>query len=71
MVEIMTELIAECVSEGELDISENESRQLSHNILVMGQMWTFRRWAVQKSQTIEAYTNQQIKQLLGAYLVKR
>ncbi|MCM3548027.1 TetR/AcrR family transcriptional regulator [Alkalihalobacillus clausii] len=71
MVEIMTELIAECVSEGGLAISENESRQLSHNILVMGQMWTFRRWAVQKGQSIEAYTNQQIKQLLGAYLVKR
>ncbi|HET7615377.1 MAG TPA: TetR/AcrR family transcriptional regulator, partial [Bacillales bacterium] len=32
---------------------------------IQGQMWTFRRWALQKEYTIEEYTDMQIELLLN------
>lgn len=36
---------------------------LSHNIFVKGQMWGFRRWALKKYFTLEAYTKLQTELL--------
>ncbi|SDB86221.1 transcriptional regulator, TetR family [Shouchella lonarensis] len=64
MVEMMESLVRTCVKEGVLVLNEQETKLLAHNILVQGQMWTFRRWALQKQFTLEDYTNMQIACLL-------
>ncbi len=64
MVEMMQNLIQQCIQSGELTMNEQESKLLAHNILVQGQMWTFRRWSIRKLFTLDEYISIQIKQLL-------
>lgn len=44
--------------------SDSEVTLLANNIFVQGQMWGFRRWILQRSFTIETYTDLQIQLLL-------
>ncbi|MED1864811.1 TetR/AcrR family transcriptional regulator [Fictibacillus nanhaiensis] len=64
MTAIFEELLFKVVKQGELHLSEKEIQAAAHNILIIGQMWTFRRWALQKMYTLEEYTQLQVQQLL-------
>ena len=55
MVGMFEQLIRRCVENGELKISKEHQQLLAHNIFVQGQMWGFRRWALQKSCSIDDY----------------
>ncbi|MFB4213582.1 TetR/AcrR family transcriptional regulator [Shouchella sp. JSM 1781072] len=67
MVTLMESFIVACVQNGDLQLSDKEQHLLAHNILVLGQMWTFRRWSMQKELDIDEYSQLQIKQLLASY----
>ncbi|MFA9559895.1 TetR family transcriptional regulator [Evansella sp. AB-rgal1] len=58
-----------CIDAGVISLHEEELSLASHNILVAGHMWTFRRWAIQKDYTIEEYCNYQLTQLLRGFRV--
>ncbi|WP_101842361.1 TetR/AcrR family transcriptional regulator [Halobacillus sp. Marseille-P3879] len=45
-------------------ISKEQLTLIANNIFVQGQMWGFRRWILQRTFTLETYTEQQIKMLL-------
>ncbi|QGQ48371.1 TetR/AcrR family transcriptional regulator [Metabacillus sediminilitoris] len=64
MAEIFKEIMKSCIDNGELTLSEQECELLAHNIIVQGQMWAFRRWAIQKLYTIDQYIELQTKMLL-------
>lgn len=64
LAEIFKEIMKSCIDNGELTLSEQECELLAHNIIVQGQMWAFRRWAVQKLYTIDQYIELQTKMLL-------
>jgi TetR/AcrR family transcriptional regulator, cholesterol catabolism regulator len=64
MTAIFEKLLSQSVGQGELDLTEKEIQAAAHNILIIGQMWTFRRWALQKIYTLEEYTQLQLHQLL-------
>ncbi|GIN20283.1 TetR/AcrR family transcriptional regulator [Siminovitchia fordii] len=55
MVGMFEKLISRCVENGELSISHEHQQLLAHNIFVQGQMWGFRRWALQKTCSIDDY----------------
>ncbi|WP_261131116.1 TetR/AcrR family transcriptional regulator [Bacillus sp. Marseille-Q3570] len=65
MTAIFERLIQRSVDAGNLFLSEQEVSLLAHTILIQGQMWTFRRWALQKNYDLEAYTQFQIQLLLN------
>ncbi|MEN0645035.1 TetR/AcrR family transcriptional regulator [Alkalicoccobacillus gibsonii] len=65
MVDMMEEILADCKKENVLNLSEKEMKLVTHNILVAGQMWTFRRWALRRHFTLEEYIDMQIKQLIS------
>ncbi|MEK4566524.1 TetR family transcriptional regulator [Alkalihalobacillus sp. FSL R5-0424] len=65
MVEMMEEILADCKKENVLNLSEKEMKLVTHNILVAGQMWTFRRWALRRHFTLEEYIDMQINQLIS------
>ena len=44
--------------------SEEEVKLIANNIFVQGQMWGFRRWILQRTFTIDTYTDTQIHLLL-------
>lgn len=66
LAEIFENLIADCVADGISELTPSEMTAFAHNILVVGQMWAFRRWALQKLYTLEEYTELQMK-LLNVY----
>ncbi|MEH7248462.1 TetR/AcrR family transcriptional regulator [Neobacillus niacini] len=55
MAAMFEKLITLCVENGELNLTPKQIKILSHTIIVEGQMWSFRRWALQKLYTLEEY----------------
>ncbi|MCA1032133.1 TetR/AcrR family transcriptional regulator [Bacillus timonensis] len=64
MVAMFENVIENCVSTGVLQLSNAEIQLLAHNIFVQGQMWGFRRWALQKLFTLDEYISLQTEILL-------
>lgn len=64
MVALFESILKACVKLGELRIEENEVRLAAHHIVIQGQMWAFRRWALTKHYSIENYIDIQVDQLL-------
>lgn len=60
MALILEDIIQSCVEKGELQLELEQVRMLSHNIVVLGQMWAFRRWTIQKMYSLDEYINIQI-----------
>jgi AcrR family transcriptional regulator len=65
MVRMFELVIARCVENGEIHLSEHHIRLVAHNIFVQGQMWGFRRWALQKMYTLEEYIELQTELLMN------
>lgn len=64
MVALFELILKACVNSGELRIEEKEIPLAAHHLVVQGQMWAFRRWALAKQYSIETYIDIQIEQLL-------
>jgi TetR/AcrR family transcriptional regulator, cholesterol catabolism regulator len=63
MVGMFEDVIQSCVDKGELDLDDKQIKLIAHNIFVQGQMWAFRRWALQKVYTLDEYIDLQIELL--------
>ncbi len=63
MVALFENLLQACAKSGDLRIAQADIGMAAHHIVVQGQMWAFRRWALQKSHTIEDYIRIQTDQL--------
>lgn len=57
-------VIAGCADKGEISLTATERQLLAHNIFVQGQMWGFRRWALQRNYTLEEYIEVQTQLIL-------
>ncbi len=65
MVAMFEDVIARCVENGEINLTEKQVQMIAHNIFVQGQMWGFRRWALQKLYTLEEYITLQTELLFS------
>lgn len=65
MVAMFEHILEQCVVNGIFVLTKKEVQLLAHNIFIQGQMWGFRRWALQKMYTLEEYTDLQIKYVLN------
>ena len=65
MVDIFHKIIVGCIQVGELDLTDVQANLYAHTLVVQGQMWAFRRWALRKEYTIEQFTELQIDLLLN------
>jgi TetR/AcrR family transcriptional regulator, cholesterol catabolism regulator len=68
MTAMIEQVIQDCVNLGHLNLSDQEVKLAAHNILVQAHMWTFRRWAVQKSYSLEEYIELQTQLILKGLL---
>ncbi|EIT87479.1 TetR family transcriptional regulator [Fictibacillus macauensis ZFHKF-1] len=71
MTAIFEELLKRAVDRGELMLSSDEIRLAAHNILIHGQMWTFRRWSLQREYSLDHYIDVQTELLLGGLVGAR
>ncbi|WP_245805885.1 TetR/AcrR family transcriptional regulator [Bacillus alkalicellulosilyticus] len=64
MTEMIEKIIRDCVEQKLLTLNEDQINLMAHDILVKGQMWTFRRWVIQRNYTLQQYTDMQIEFIL-------
>ena len=65
MTQIFEELLLKGTKEGDFSIDKKDIRLIAHNIMVLGQMWAFRRWVLQKNYTLERYIEIQTDSILS------
>jgi TetR/AcrR family transcriptional regulator, cholesterol catabolism regulator len=63
MVALFENILQSCVELGELRINQDDIQIAAHHIVVQGQMWAFRRWALQKNHSIEKFIEIQTDQI--------
>ncbi|MGB6408417.1 MAG: TetR/AcrR family transcriptional regulator [Planococcus donghaensis] len=63
MVAIFERLLTQCVDNGEIQMTPKEVVMAAHHLFVQGQMWAFRRWALDDF-TIQEFIDIQTKFLL-------
>ncbi|ALS77768.1 TetR/AcrR family transcriptional regulator [Planococcus sp. ANT_H30] len=63
MVAIFERLLTQCVEKNEIDMTPKEVVMAAHHLFVQGQMWAFRRWALDDF-TIQEFIHIQTKFLL-------
>ena len=68
MVWLFEERLRKCVQAGELDLNVERLPLAAHHIVVQGQMWAFRRWALRKLYTLDQFIDIQTKFLLHGAL---
>ena len=64
MVAIFERILKDCVDSGNLSLSNAAIYLAAHQIVVQGQSWAFRKWALQKRYTIEQYIKLQTTMFL-------
>ncbi|MEH7180713.1 TetR/AcrR family transcriptional regulator [Neobacillus vireti] len=65
MAAMFEKLITLCVENEELNLTNQQIKLLSHTIIVEGQMWSFRRWSLQKLYTLDEYIELQTELLFS------
>ncbi|MGD8343826.1 MAG: TetR/AcrR family transcriptional regulator [Desulfobacterales bacterium] len=65
---LFVKALARIAKSGDLiNLKENNLELAAHNIVVLGHMWTFRRWYLAHHYSIEDYINLQTGIILGMY----
>ncbi|MTH54051.1 TetR family transcriptional regulator [Bacillus mangrovi] len=70
MVGMFERVIDNCIVNKAFQLSDSEKKLLAHNIFVQGQMWAFRRWALQRLCTIEEYIASQTVLILNGIRIQ-
>lgn len=68
MVAIFEEILRGCQQAGCIQLAEEELYLMANRIVVQGQAWAFRKWALHKHYTIEQYIELQTKMFLQGIL---
>lgn len=61
---IFEKIIQRGIEDGSIQLEEHYINLLAHNIAVLGEMWTFRRWTLRKQYSLEEFVEKQTELLL-------
>lgn len=61
---LFEEILERGIRDKTLRLDPSSVPLMAHNIMVLGEMWTFRRWALAEQYTLEDFTRRQIAWLL-------
>jgi len=64
ITQIFADILRRGVEDGTLSIPEEHIPLWAHDIVVLGEMWAFRHWALEDRYTLESYTQHQLSLLL-------
>lgn len=65
MTELFEEILRNGLKDKTFSLDKNEVRLVAHDIMVLGQMWAFRRWVIQKNYTLDRYIEFQTDTILS------
>lgn len=66
LTKIFENILAEGIKEKTFKIDKRVAKIVANNIMVQGQMWSFRRWIVQKNYSLENYIKIQTDLIINA-----
>lgn len=61
---IFEEILQKGISDGSIKVDEKQVKLMAANIVVLGEMWVFRRWSLKKNYTLDEYIEKQTALLL-------
>lgn len=64
MTGIFEEILMRGVEDGSFSIDKRDVNLVSHNIMVLGHMWAFRRWVLRRNYTLNRYIEAQTELIL-------
>jgi AcrR family transcriptional regulator len=59
ITEIFEEVLQRGIKDGSIYLDAKEVKLMAHNIMVLGQMWVFRRWGLAKHFSLEEFMEKQ------------
>lgn len=65
MVALFEGLLKKCVESGEISLTDEQLFLAANELIVQGQSWAFRKWALQKHYTIEQYIETHTKMFIN------
>ena len=68
MVAIFEQMLRDCTVAGNLSLSDDAIFLAANHVVIQGQSWAFRKWALQKRYTIEQYIELQTSMFLHGIL---
>lgn len=55
LTSIFEDILRQCIKENSIRISNKQAIVTANNIMVLGQMWAFRRWVLHNNYTVNSY----------------
>lgn len=65
LTSIFENILQHCIKEKSVRIREDQVRLVANNIMVLGQMWTFRRWVIHEDMDLDTYIKNQTELILN------
>jgi len=66
LTKIFEKILAQGIKEKTFNIDKRTAKIVANNIMVQGQMWSFRRWVAQKNYSLNNYTKIQTDLIINA-----
>ncbi|RKD23032.1 TetR family transcriptional regulator [Ammoniphilus oxalaticus] len=70
ITEIFEEMLQRAINDGSLRLDSHSIRLMAHNIVILGEMWVFRRWALRQRYSLAEYIEMQTNLLFGGLRVE-
>lgn len=67
ITQVFERMLQKGIADGSLQLDPESVKLMAHNIVVFGEMWTFRRWALRKHYTLDQYVEMQTSLLLNEF----
>jgi len=65
LTEIFENILKQCIKEKSIGLKNTEVKLVAQNIMVVGQMWAFRRWVLSRDNTLNSYIERQTALILN------
>lgn len=67
ITDLFAHILEKGMKDGTIQIDASSIKLMAHNIMVIGQMWTFRYWALGREYDPEEFAKRQMSLLLGQF----
>ena len=61
---IFENILKQCIREKTISLKNKDTALVAHNIMVTGQMWAFRRWAISRDISLKIYIERQTEMII-------
>lgn len=68
LTNIFADILKKCIEEKSINLKNSEAMLVAHNIMVAGQMWAFRRWALSSDLKLKTYIKRQTDIILNGII---